>query len=502
MTGKPADPLAGMGTSGPRWHDRWTVRVRQEQRLESAKRSGGMALIGVLSQGAIRFIANFAIGIHAGAAALGVFAAQTSLAQLLSLFWPATNGSAASKYVAGALGRRSVDDALAVTYHLTKRTAQSLVPLVALGWAYGYLTLGLDPLELVSVSLLLCGLAAYALVRGVLFGLGRVTRSAVSDVAASLAAIVGIVTLLALGVNTTLLLLPIALSYLAYAAVNYPWGHEFPKIDRQASREVDRFVGLAVAGSVASSGFLQMAMLVAKHFGDSDGAGQFAAALTLATPLSLLGSSMVLVILPRMSRMYGEGGTTSLALITDKANHVASAGMVVLFTPAVIAGPALSQAFWPEEFSDVSSLIPMLLFAVLANSLGIVCVNALVTRSFKTQRTMTLACYAGMALGVGTWVIAIPWLGVTGVAWGYLIGTAAIAFFAVVLEWRLAAHRWRGLYIRVGCAIGVQALVVTYDQFKDASVVARLVQSLVLAALFTLGLIRDLRAAMPAATDS
>lgn len=501
MTGEPVDPLAGIGAPGHARHDRLIVRVRQTRPLESARRSGLMALIGVLSQGAIRFIASFAIGIQAGAGALGIFAAQTSLAQLLSLFWPTTNGSAASKYVAGALGRESVDDALAVTHHLTKRTAQSLVPLVATGWAYGYFGLGLDPRALLSISFLLCGLAAYLLVRGVLFGLGRVTRSAVSDVATSLMAIVGIAVLLALGVDTTLLLLPMAFCYLAYAAMNYPWGHDFPKIDPQASREVDKFVGLAVAGSVASSGFLQMAMLVAKHFGNSDGAGQFAAALTLATPLSLLGSTMVLVLLPRMSRTLGEGGTTSLVLITDKTNHVASASMVVLFTPAVIAGPALSQLFWPEEFSDVSSLIPMLLFAVLANSLGIVCVNALVTRSFRTQRLMTLACYAGMALGVGTWIIAIPWLGVTGVAWGYLVGTAAIAFFAVVLEWRLGAHHWRGLYLRVSCAIGVQAAVVTYDQFVDASVVARLVQSLAIAALFTLGLTRDLRAAVTAAAD-
>lgn len=477
------------------------VRIELDPEPESAKLSSVMALAGVVSQGAIRFFANLAVGVQAGAAALGTFAACTSLAQFLSLLWPTTNGSAASRFVARSLGAGSPDTAAAVTLHLTKRTAQALIPLAAIGAVYGWVALDLSATTVLSVLLLLGGLASYALVRGLLFGLGRVTRSAFSDICSSVAAIAGLLALLAGGADTMALLLPMSLGYGAYAIANYPWSAARPALDRATAKEIDKFVGLAVAGSIASTGFLQLAMLVAKHFGGAAGAGQFAAALTLATPLSLVSSSIVLVLLPRMSRSQGQGGLASLQLLTDRANRIGSASLVLLFTPALILGPALSERFWPEEFSSVSSLIPMLLFAVLGNSLGIVCVNALTTRSLRSQRTMTLACYLGMFLGVGTWVATIPLLGVTGVAWGYLVGSASIALFAVVLEWRAAGHRWLGLYLKVGGVVSVQASVVALDQVVDVSLGARGLQSVALVVLFSLVFSRELRGTRPSSTE-
>lgn len=121
--------ICGIGTLGPL--DRHSTKaVLRPLSLHSPDDASGvqrlsLSVVGLAVQGGVRFVTIVSIGRLGGAAALSTVAGAISLAQLLSLLWPTTTGSAASKFV--ALGRGKVDptEVVAVTSHLARRTGQA-----------------------------------------------------------------------------------------------------------------------------------------------------------------------------------------------------------------------------------------------------------------------------------------------------------------------------------------------------------------------------------------
>lgn len=65
---------------------------------------GGLALLGVTLQGGVRFLTSFLVGRLTSPATLAVVSGGISLANILSLTWPTSTGSAASRFIARARG--------------------------------------------------------------------------------------------------------------------------------------------------------------------------------------------------------------------------------------------------------------------------------------------------------------------------------------------------------------------------------------------------------------
>ncbi|EBF6878187.1 hypothetical protein ACL83_23925, partial [Salmonella enterica subsp. enterica serovar Saintpaul] len=252
---------------------------------------GVYGLIGTGSQGALRFIANMAVGRIAGPAALGVFQGSISVALLLSLLWPTSIGSAAAKFLAQTRGAGDGEQIRAVAAHLARRCLQVTAVLAPLASGWWYLhEPGAGVVDLVSIALLFAGYSGYAFTRGVQYGVGQVRRGTQWDVIASVCGLLGLLVLLWLGVRSLALLIPLAVSYGLYTLACWPHGAG-ADMPRSLRREIDAFVTLAAVGSIVSAGFLQMAMIVAKSIAPAREAGMFAAAMTLATPASLLAVS-------------------------------------------------------------------------------------------------------------------------------------------------------------------------------------------------------------------
>src|SRR5690606_36015248 len=90
-------------------------------------------------------------------------------------------------------------------------------------------------------------------------------------------------------------------------------------LSRTLRREIDHFVLFGLAGAVAVTGFLQLSMVVARLVDSDAQAGQYAAALSLATPASLLAGSMSLVLFPAMAESWGRGDLESFRRQGDEA---------------------------------------------------------------------------------------------------------------------------------------------------------------------------------------
>lgn len=451
---------------------RWPAMLRPV-RLDSPTagsmaRRGALGTIGVGAQGAVRFITSFLVGRIGGPAVLGVVQSAISTALLLSLLWPTTTGGTASKYVARARGKGDSVEAAAVAAHLAKRTLQAALLLAVISlpiWVaidHGSLA------QAASVAALVLGYSGYSFTRGLAFGAGQIPRATSWDVLAGTLGLTAMLAALAAGVRGTLLLLPLAGAYGLYAAAGWPW-HAHSKPARALRRELDGFVALGVLGTLASTGFLQLSMIVVRVMDGTAHAGQYAAALALATPSSLLAGSLSLVLFPSMAEAWGRGDHEGFRRQTDQATRLLVVVMVPLLGALALCSRLIVSLVWGDRFVESADLLPVLLLAVLATTLGVASVNALTTSSQQGMLVSSAASVTGLVVGVLAWLVLAPSHGMLGVAIGYLCGTVVIAAVPVAVVWRRDSHHWSGLGVRLGVGILLAVTLVVIERTNNTS---------------------------------
>lgn len=419
---------------------------------------GAMSMAGLVAQGGLRFATSWIVGVVAGKLVLGTVVAAMSMGTLLALLWPTTTGSVASKYIARARGAQEANELHAVTAHFRRRALQSGIVLALLALPL-WTTIGHGRWsEAWAVSAFTVGYAGYTFTRGVQFGTGQVARATVWDIGCAALGLVLLVVLLLLGVRGPVLVCALALSYASYSLGGLPRG-----VDRGASlephlrRELDHVVLLGVAGSVASSGFLQIAMIVARSL-DSAEAGQFAAAMTTATPASLLATSLSLVLFPALAEAWGRGDKPLFRAQTDQATRVLVLAMVAVLGTLILCS-RLVMSLWGSQFDANTLVFPVLLLAILAGASATASVNAMATRSKNLMQLSSGASLIGLVVGGLIWFLVLPQMGILGIAVGYLGGTLVGAMVPFITEWRIGGHRWGWLLARtlvgLGCLIGM-----------------------------------------------
>lgn len=460
------NPRAPAGESQRRSSQKGPWRSRRPLMLQAVSldsparttmvRRGMLSTVGVAVQGVARFVMNVLVGRIGGPAVLGSVASAISTAQLFSLLWPTTTGSAASKFVAQSRGRADGAEASAVAAHLAKRTVQSglllaiaAVPVWTLVDHGGWAGAG-------AVSMLILGYSGYNFTRGLQYGAGQVPRATGWDVTTAVLGLVGVVVALVVGVRGVLVVLPLALSYIIFAIAGWPWGAR-GKPAHALRREMDAFVALGVVGTVASAGFLQLSMIVARLTDGVANAGQYAAALALATPPSLLAMSLSLVLFPSMAEAWGRKDLTAFKRQTDRATRALVTIMTTIFGPIALCGSLIVTVIWGDRYGHAAVLLPILLLAILANTMGVACTNSLTSRSHRGMVTSTISSLVGMAFGTLVWAVLAPRWGTVGVAIGYLAGTMVIAGIPITIVWRRDGHHWSSLAVRT--AVGIALLV-------------------------------------------
>lgn len=448
--------------------------VLQAVRLDSPTaasmaRRGVLSTVGVTVQGVTRFVTNVLIGRIGGPSVLGSVASAISTAQLFSLLWPTTTGSAASKFVAQARGKGAPDEAAAVAAHLAKRTIQASLILAILSVPVWTLVDHGGLAGAGAVAALIIGYSGYSFTRGLQFGAGQVPRATAWDVATSALGMMGVLGLLIVGVRGILVVLPLAAAYVLFAMAGWPWGvHGRPA--PALRREIDAFVALGVVGTVASAGFLQLSMIVARVSDDVANAGQYAAALALATPPSLLAISLSLVLFPSMAEAWGRGDVQGFHRLTDRATRTLVMTMTATIGPMALCSPLIVAVIWGRQYGQAATLLPVLLLAVLANTMGVACTNSLTSRSHWGMVTSTVASLVGMAIGALSWAVLAPKWGTFGVAIGYLCGTMVMAAIPIAIVWRRDGHRWAGLALRSTAGLTLLVCLLTAERTFNPSV--------------------------------
>ncbi|GAA1830322.1 hypothetical protein GCM10009772_05050 [Pseudonocardia alni subsp. carboxydivorans] len=417
----------------------------------SLTRGGLLAMIGLLSQGVLRFATSWLVGRIAGQAELGIVASAIAAATILALLWPTSTGSAASKFLARARGAESLDQARAIAAHLRRRMVTTLILLAVAAIPVWVMLDGGTVAGAFVVALLTVGYSGYSFTRGVQFGTGQIMRATGWDVLCVGLGLVALTLMLVSGVRGVALVLPLAVAYAVYAVAGWPFGDR-GRPNRQERRELDGFVALGAVGSLASAGFLQLSQIAARIVSGDVGAGEYAAALALATPASMLAVSLTLVLLPTLSETLGRADDKAFRARTDHATRMLTVVVVPIFGGIALASRPIIQLIWGGAYAGAAPILLILSLAVLCTNLGVVAVNALTASSQQGMRINVGAGLGGMVIGTAVWLVAAPVLGGIGVALGYLCGTVVLAAVPVAVTWYRGQHRWTGLYLKVTAA--------------------------------------------------
>jgi O-antigen/teichoic acid export membrane protein len=382
------------------------VRLDEPTRTSLAK-GGVFSTIGLLAQGILRFATAFLVGHVAGKAELGVVSSAIATAVTLALLWPTTTGSAASKFLARARGAGDHEEIRSIAAHLRLRTIETGLLLALVSLPIWVLIDHGSWVSALSVAALTIAYSGYSFTRGVQFGAGQVPRATMWDLTSVLLGLIGIVVLLVLGVRGPALVLPLVLAYGVYTLAGWPYAATGRPVPARR-RELDGFVALGAIGSLASTGFLQLSQISAKLSGGDADAGQYAAALNLATPASMLAASLSLVLFPSMAEAWGRGDHEAFHQQTDRATRALAVIMVAIFGSIILCSRLLVSVIWGAKFAGAENILPVLVVAVLATNLGVGSVNALTTRSQRGMVITTGASLLGMAIGATIWLTVAP----------------------------------------------------------------------------------------------
>lgn len=395
----------------------------------------------VASNGLARLVTVVMVGRASGVDSLGGFQTGLSIAQLMVLFLPTALGSAASKFVAQGRANPGEGDPGQVFHFLARRLWVVALVLslaaaaVSVAVARGQL---FSALEVAVLTWVLCW---YSMIRGLLFGLGLARRSAFWDITTSVFTVALVAAILSLGELDHGAILAVAAAYALFAVMNTPSGASGGlSADRRS--EIDRFCVAVVFGTLASTGFLQLTMIVSRVVGGIEAAGHFAAALNFATPVSLLGASLSLVMFPELAAALSKNDPRRVASMVDRAFRVLLALIVPVFVVTQFAAEPILRLVLGQGFADASVVLVILVAAVLVTTVGIPCVAALTSGSQRGVQGSALLSCAGLVLGVTSWAALVPALDVNGVAWGYLFGSGVIAAGHIGWAWRTQHQNW------------------------------------------------------------
>jgi putative peptidoglycan lipid II flippase len=438
-------------------------------------------------QGILRFLYSVLIGRWLGPAVLATTNGAIAVAQIASLAYPIASGNAAVKFIARARGRGDLELAWSSAAYLSRGALIAAALVAAPTGVIVYTIVASHSIPLaVTGGLLAFTLSAYSFVRGVYFSAGLVSRVAGWDVITLVVGLGLLLVFLALG-WTELVLLPLALGYGLYAIAGWPRrpkGRGRTPLPHALRHEMNAFILWGSLSALATSGFIQLTMVIANWVGTGDEAGWYAAALSIATPASLLSSVLSLVLFPTMAHASGRDDDGSMVRQADLSTRGLVFALGAVFgVLAILAEPLLSIVYGPG-FTEGATDLRILLAASLAVTLSAGTVTLLQAGGRSSVRLASLLSAGGVALGLIAMTALVPFASTTGVALGYLVGALVSGFGPILVVWRRYGMPWFWLWIRFAAGVACAALIIVAAEAFDWPLLGILVASVAYVAVW------------------
>lgn len=381
-------------------------------------------------QGVARFVYTVLVARFFGPEQLAVVNTLLSLSIIASLFWPTAAGNAAGTFLARATARGVRPQRVLALLWRSFFTAAGVLVLLAVPIAV--LVVGTTPVEATMFALLVVGWSGYIFTRGVRMGLGQVEGAAIWDVV-SAAVTLALLALVIAGGASPLILAPLAVGYLAFTVAAWLSTRHVKASDPEDTGtrpgEMWHLIGWNSAGLIATNGLIQFSMVFAFVASDAADAGQYAAAIALATPASMLAQAVSQVLIPRFATWLHEDVVVARRRYLQVLAAM-TAILAVAFGAVALVAPWLVPLLYGPGYAEAVGLVEILLAGVFLFSVGLIASSFLIT-SGRTVLS-TWAGVAGLVTGLVVMVTAAPASGgAVAASLGVLVGCAVVAVVAV-----------------------------------------------------------------------
>ena len=272
-------------------------------------------------------------------------------------------------------------------------------------------------------------------------GLGQVRAAAGWDLATAFGAIALLFAVIVLGADDAVLV-PAILGYTVFAAAALFAArrarHRAP-VTAPVAPPLTPFIAWSSVALIATNGLMQFSMVVAFAFEPREIAGQFAAALSLATPVSMIAQAVTQALIPRFAEWghlpYAQRNShLRRALAAVSAVMLVGCGAVALLMPWV-----LPLVFGPG-FAAAIPMAQWLMLAVFGFSISVF-LAAFLAATARARLAMLLT---GVASLIGLACMLIVGVVVSGTA-GAIAGTVVGMTLAAVALTYPAAFGKTGL---------------------------------------------------------
>ena len=410
-------------------------------------------------QGLARLVYSVLIGHLGSRELLGQTNTSLSLSVFTSQLWAAPASAAGTRFVAAPATLGDPEAAKVVARHIAIRSTRISLVLPTTVALVGSLFLGFSPAHTIGTVVLAFSYSMYSTLRGIQYGALRFRHVAVWDTIAGATALLAVTVVLTLGL-TSLALLPLALGYALFAVVSWP-ARVAGRVDPALRRQIDQFVLFGVVSGLASGGLLQLSQIAAHSYSGPAEAGDFAAALTLATPASMLSVALSTVLVPPLVAAAGRGDRAAVHAQSDAIARRLTAIFVGLFGVLVIVSPLAIAVVWGAEYSEAATILPVLLVAVMLASIALGAATTLQSTRVRGPRAVAAVNLAGLLVSLAVWPVLAPRYGTVGVALGYLIGSGLASLGLLGTVWWVERHHWVDLAVKL---VGGTAVVLALAQ--------------------------------------
>lgn len=354
----------------------------------SLGRSAAISLVAIAAAGITRLIFAIAIGRFFGAEVLGEANSIISIGMLISLVVSPGVGQALAKKVSfdrGRIENSSLDYStvlVTLSHHLLLTAAALVVGL----WTYKNNT---EAGLLIAVAI---GYGIYTFNKALLYSVEQVATYARNEIGSDILFLVALGFVIVQDFRT-LALLPVATLYGVFSLATTVKLAKL--VDTSASHDTAanstwqgpliKYAVLVTVGTLASTGFFQLTMVLASQRLNDTETGYYAAAMAAVTPAFLIPRALSSVLFPAMAKNTGSGNHQSLHAQLDQATTVLASLTVPAFALAACVSPLIMTYGFGKEFQPAA-----VAFAILAGGIWVYIASVPAVNYLSTDTRLVL----------------------------------------------------------------------------------------------------------------
>ncbi|HEX9695426.1 MAG TPA: lipopolysaccharide biosynthesis protein [Actinomycetota bacterium] len=403
-------------------------------------RNTALSLVAIGLLGAARLIYNVVVGRRFGAATLGEVTLAINAAMFATLLVSGGWQTSTAKYLAQAIGRGEPGVADGIYRRtLLHNTTGGIVVAAGVAVALSVVPgVALSARDAIIAGVIAFTYNAYQHLKSAHYGFGMVESYLRLETLSSGAMLAGLA-VVAAAASREGILLPVAGGYALFAllsVVRLQRDRAAQRVAKPLWREIQGFTVLAIIGTVASAGFLNLSPVFAGRYDSPRMLGVFSAALALVIPIYFVPRALSLALFPSIAYRYGEQRHDS---VQRQLHETGRALWILLLAPVAVAAVGsrlILRWLFGGDYEDGALILTIMMGATYLSVVQIPYVTTLSGTDRRHYKIPVLASIAGFGLGLIAWVTLGGRHGATGVAWGYLIGSVPQAAIPIAFAAR------------------------------------------------------------------